>query len=110
MVFPGGALIGCDLGTMNFSKIKGSHTAMKSGMLAAEAAAEALFKGSQGGDELGGYVENFKKSWLYGELYSSRNFGALLHKFGAIVGGAINYIEQNWFGGRVPWTFPRSHA
>ena len=104
MVFPGGALIGCDLGTMNFSKIKGSHTAMKSGMLAADAAAEALFAGAQGGDELSSYVEKFKSSWLYDELYRSRNFGPLLHKFGAIVGGAINYIEQNWFGGKFPFT------
>jgi electron-transferring-flavoprotein dehydrogenase len=104
-VFPGGALIGCDLGTMNYAKIKGSHTAMKSGMLAAEAAAEALFAGSEGGNELTGYVEKFKASWLHEELYKSRNFGVLLHKFGALIGGAINYIEQNWFGGKFPWTF-----
>ena len=104
MVFAGGALIGCDLGTMNFAKIKGSHTAMKSGMLAAEAVAEALFAGSEGGNELTGYVEKFKASWLYDELYRSRNFGPLLHKFGALIGGAINYIEQNWFNGRFPFT------
>jgi electron-transferring-flavoprotein dehydrogenase len=104
MVFPGGVLIGDDLGTLNFAKIKGSHTAMKSGMLAAEAAAEALFAGSEGGDELAGYVTKFKASWLYDELYRSRNFGPALHKFGAIIGGAINYVEQNWFGGRFPWT------
>ncbi len=104
MVFPGGALIGCDLGTMNFSKIKGSHTAMKSGMLAAEAAAEVLLAGGAGGDELALYPQKFRNSWLHAELHGSRNFGALLHKFGAIVGGAINFIEQNLFGGRVPWT------
>ena len=104
MVFPGGALIGCDLGTMNFSKIKGSHTAMKSGMLAAEAAAEALFAGSEGGDELAAFPVKFKESWLYEELYKSRNFGVWLHKFGALIGGAINYVEQNWFGGKAPWT------
>lgn len=104
MVFPGGALIGCDLGTMNFAKIKGSHTAMKSGMLAAEAAAEALFAGAEGGDELAAYPAKFKQSWLYEELYRSRNFGVWLHKFGALIGGAINYIEQNWFGGKAPWT------
>ena len=103
-IFPGGALIGCDLGTMNFAKIKGSHTAMKSGMLAADAAAEALFAGSEGGDELAAFPVKFKESWLWQELYESRNFGVWLHKFGAIIGGGINYIEQNWFGGKAPWT------
>ena len=82
MVFPGGALIGCDLGTLNFAKIKGNHTAMKSGMLAAEAAAEALFAGRQGGDELTNYVENYKNSWLYDELYRSRNFGSAITQYG----------------------------
>ena len=104
MVFPGGALIGCDLGTMNFSKIKGSHTAMKSGMVAAEAYADALLRGAAGGDALAAYPEAFKASWLHDELYRSRNFGAALHKFGAIVGGSLNYIDQNWFGGKAPWT------
>ncbi|TKW80986.1 electron transfer flavoprotein-ubiquinone oxidoreductase, partial [Salmonella enterica subsp. enterica serovar Dublin] len=69
MVFPGGALIGCDLGTLNFAKIKGSHTAMKSGMLAADAIAEALAAGREGGDELSSYVDAFKASWLYDELF-----------------------------------------
>ncbi len=104
MTFPGGALIGCDAGTLNFAKIKGNHTAMKSGMLAAEAVAEKLIAGAEGGDELVSYTEKFKASWLYDELYRSRNFGAALHKFGAFVGGGLNYIEQNWFGGRAPWT------
>ena len=104
MTFPGGALIGCDLGTMNFAKIKGSHTAMKSGMLAAEAVAEALFADSEGGNELTGYTEKFKASWLYDELYRSRNFGVFLHKFGSLIGGAINWIEQNIFGGKFPFT------
>lgn len=103
MVFPGGALIGCDLGTLNFAKIKGSHTAMKSGMLAAQATAEALAAGRKG-DELTGYVDAFKSSWLFDELFRSRNFGAAIHKFGALVGGAFNYIDQNWFGGKIPFT------
>ena len=103
-IFPGGALIGCDLGTMNFAKIKGNHTAMKSGMLAADAAAEALFAGSEGGDELAAFPVKFRESWLWDELHDSRNFGVWLHKFGAIVGGGINYIEQNWLGGKAPWT------
>ena len=104
MVFNGGALIGCDAGTLNFAKIKGSHTAMKSGMLAAEAAADALLAGREGGDELSAYEEGFKNSWLYDELYKSRNFGAAIHKWGAIKGGAFNFIDQNIFGGKIPFT------
>ena len=104
MVFPGGALIGCDLGTLNFAKIKGSHTAMKSGMLAADAVVEALKAGRDGGDELTGYVDSFKSSWLYDELFKSRNFGPAIHKFGVLAGGAFNYMDQNWFGGKIPVT------
>jgi len=104
MVFPGGVLIGCDAGTLNFAKIKGSHTAMKSGMIAADAAADHIFAGGQGGDELTAYLGAFRTSWLHKELHASRNFGAWLHKLGAIIGGAINYIEQNWLGGKAPWT------
>ena len=104
MVFNGGALIGCDLGTLNFAKIKGSHTAMKSGMLAADAAADALFAGGEGGDLLNSYVESFKASWLYDELFRSRNFGPAIHKFGVLMGGAFNYVDQNWFGGKIPVT------
>ena len=104
MVFKGGALIGCDLGTLNFAKIKGSHTAMKSGMLAAEAVADRLFAESEGGDELTAYVDSFKNSWLYEELFASRNFGAAIHKYGAIVGGGFNWLDQNIFGGKIPFT------
>ncbi|HKM36960.1 MAG TPA: electron transfer flavoprotein-ubiquinone oxidoreductase [Thiopseudomonas sp.] len=104
MVFPGGALVGCDLGTLNFAKIKGNHTAMKSGMLAAEAAADAIIAGRKGGDELSAYVDAFKNSWLYDDLFTSRNFGPAIHKYGAILGGAFNYIDQNIFGGKIPFT------
>jgi len=104
MVFPGGALIGCDLGTLNFAKIKGNHTAMKSGMLAAEAAADAVLQGRTGGDELTAYVDGFKSSWLYDDLFCSRNFGAAIHKYGALLGGAFNYIDQNIFAGKIPFT------
>lgn len=104
MVFKGGALIGCDLGTLNFAKIKGSHTAMKSGMLAADAVADALFAGSEGTDELSSYVDAFKASWLYEELFASRNFGAAIHKYGAIIGGGFNWLDQNIFGGKLPFT------
>ncbi|NWB66617.1 MULTISPECIES: electron transfer flavoprotein-ubiquinone oxidoreductase [unclassified Pseudomonas] len=104
MVFKGGALIGCDLGTMNVAKIKGSHTAMKSGMLAADAVAERLFAESEGGDELTNYVDSFKNSWLYEELFASRNFGPAMHKFGPILGAGFNWFDQNILGGKMPFT------
>jgi electron-transferring-flavoprotein dehydrogenase len=104
MTMPGALLLGCDAGTLNFSKIKGTHTAMKSGMLAAESVAEALLAGDEGGRDLSGYSDAFKASWLYDELYRSRNFGPAMHKLGTWLGGAFNYIDQNWFGGRIPLT------
>ncbi|NBF01277.1 NAD(P)-binding protein [Pseudomonas sp. Fl5BN2] len=104
MVFKGGALIGCDLGTMNVAKIKGSHTAMKSGMLAADAVADSLFAGSEGADELKSYVDSFKASWLYEELFASRNFGPAMHKFGPIIGAGFNWFDQNILGGKMPFT------
>ncbi len=104
MVFNGGALIGCDLGTLNFAKIKGSHTAMKSGMLAADAVADSLFADSEGGDELTAYVDSFKSSWLYEELFATRNFGPAMHKFGPIIGAGFNWFDQNVLGGKMPFT------
>ncbi|GLH38098.1 electron transfer flavoprotein-ubiquinone oxidoreductase [Pseudomonas moraviensis] len=104
MVFKGGALIGCDLGTLNFAKIKGSHTAMKSGMLAAESVADALFAEQDCTVELTTYVDAFKNSWLREELFASRNFGAAIHKYGAIIGGGFNWLDQNIFGGKLPFT------
>ncbi|SDU38315.1 electron transfer flavoprotein-ubiquinone oxidoreductase [Geopseudomonas guangdongensis] len=104
LVFPGGALIGCDAGTLNFAKIKGSHTAMKSGMLAADAIVEALAAGREGGDELNNYVKAFEASWLYDELQRSRNFGPAIHRFGTLLGGAFNFVDQNLFGGKLPFT------
>jgi electron-transferring-flavoprotein dehydrogenase len=109
MTVPGAILVGCDAGTMNFAKIKGNHTAMKSGMLAADTIFDSLFAGESSEDDKGGkdlvqYEENFKNSWLYDELFCSRNFGPALHKFGLLMGGAFNYIDQNWFGGKMPLT------
>lgn len=104
MSFPGGLLIGCDAGTLNFAKIKGNHTAMKSGMLAAEAVFASLATGDQGGTDLVSFQQLFENSWLYDELYRSRNFGPALHKFGTLLGGAFNMIDQNWFGGKLPFT------
>ncbi|MBP0047515.1 electron transfer flavoprotein-ubiquinone oxidoreductase [Marinobacterium sp. AK62] len=104
MTMPGALLLGCDAGTLNFSKIKGTHTAMKSGMLAAEAVAEALLAGDEGGRDLTAFTDAFKASWLYDELYRSRNFGPAMHKLGTWLGGAFNYVDQNWFGGKIPVT------
>ncbi|GLP95389.1 electron transfer flavoprotein-ubiquinone oxidoreductase [Paraferrimonas sedimenticola] len=101
MTLPGGILVGCDAGTLNFAKIKGSHTAMKSGMLAAE----SIFAALQAGEaDLSKHQKAFEDSWLYDELYRARNFGAAMHKFGTTLGGAFNFIDQNWFGGKLPVT------
>jgi len=102
MSFAGGLIIGCDAGTLNFAKIKGSHTAMKSGMIAADVIVAELAKGDEAASELTQYAEQFKQSWIYEELYTSRNFGAAMHKFGTILGGAFNTIDQNIFGGKLP--------
>ncbi|MGO1233325.1 MAG: electron transfer flavoprotein-ubiquinone oxidoreductase, partial [Marinobacter sp.] len=104
MSFPGGLLLGCDAGTLNSSKIKGSHTAMKSGMLGAEAVFEALKEGKNG-EEITSFQQRFEDSWLFKELYAERNFGPAMHKFGNIVGGAIAFFEQNILRGSLPITF-----
>jgi electron-transferring-flavoprotein dehydrogenase len=104
MSFPGGLLIGCDAGTLNFAKIKGNHTAMKSGMLAAEAVFAKLAADQEGGADLTSYQSLFEQSWLFDELYRSRNFGPALHKFGSLLGGAFNTLDQNLFGGKLPFT------
>lgn len=104
MHFPGGLLVGCDAGTLNFSKIKGSHTAMKSGMIAAECIIDAFALQSPPQADLKSYNEAFKDSWIYDELYKSRNFGAAIHKFGMYLGNAFNFVEQNWFSGKLPFT------
>lgn len=103
LTFPGGLLIGDDAGFLNFSKIKGSHTAMKSGMLAAEGVFEALKAGRSGGDEVVEYADKFEASWLYEELYKARNFGAAMHRMGTFMGAAYNFVEQNLFDGKLPF-------
>jgi len=102
--FAGGLLLGCDAGTLNFAKIKGIHTAMKSGMLAAETVHSALQAGDQGRSELVAYGDALRDSWLYNELYQARNFGPALHKFGTFLGGAFNWIQMNLFGGKMFFT------
>ncbi len=104
MTFPGGLLIGCDAGTMNGAKIKGSHTAMKSGIIAAEEVFKAVSSGSEGGDRLESFNEAFKASWLYKELHQQRNFGPAMHKFGNIFGAAFAFTDINIFNGKLPFT------
>ena len=103
MTFPGGLLIGCDAGTLNAAKIKGSHTAMKSGMLAAETLFAALITENSPA-ELVDYTARFAKSDLYEELHKTRNFSAGFHKFGFWIGSALTFIEQNIFFGKFPFT------
>lgn len=104
MSFPGGILIGCDAGTMNAVKIKGNHTAMKSGMLAAETVAKAIQE-ERNNQDLVEFADNFKNSWLYEDLYKSRNFVGVLHKFGTLIGAGVTWVEQNIFAGKIPFTF-----
>ncbi|MEG3045705.1 MAG: electron transfer flavoprotein-ubiquinone oxidoreductase [Comamonas sp.] len=105
-VFPGGALVGCDAGFLNVSRIKGSHAAIKTGMLAAEAAFEAIAAGRQG-DELSAYPAAFEKSWLHEELNKSRNFKSWFKK-GLVTASIMNGLEQFVLRGNMPWTLHRN--
>ena len=107
-VFPGGALIGDDAGYLNASRIKGSHAAIKSGMLAAEAAFEAV-TGGRAYDELTAYPQAFKSSWLYEELHKARNFKPWMAK-GLYTGTLMVGIDQVMFRGKAPWTLHHDHA
>ncbi len=107
-VFPGGALVGCDAGYLNTSRIKGSHAAIKTGMLAAEAAYDAIVAGRQH-DELSAYPEAFEKSWLYTELNKSRNFKSWFKK-GLVAATVMNGFEQLVLRGHMPWTLRRDKA
>ncbi|MFN7573006.1 MAG: electron transfer flavoprotein-ubiquinone oxidoreductase [Betaproteobacteria bacterium] len=108
LVFPGGALIGCDAGFLNAPRIKGSHAALKSGMLVGDAAFAAVAAG-RAQDELAAYPAAFEKSWLYDELYRARNFKPWLDK-GLVVGGVMFGIDQLMFRGKAPWTLHRTKA
>ncbi len=103
LTFAGGVLVGDDAGFLNPAKIKGSHTAIKSGMLAAEAIYEAISAGRQH-DEVVSYEQKFKDSWLYEDMYQARNFAPAMHRMGTWMGGAFNFIEQNIFKGKMPIT------
>ncbi len=104
MHFPGGLLIGCDAGTLNAVKIKGNHTAMKSGMVAAETIVDALADRDTAPADLEAFATNLENSWLYDDLYKARNFTGWVHKFGTLIGAAFLWVEQNIFGGKLPLT------
>lgn len=112
LTFPGGVLIGCDAGTLNMPKIKGTHTAMKSGMLAAEAAFEALQTNPEQSEadtrELTAYAENFKQSWVQEELHAARNVRPSF-KWGLWGGTLYTGIDQVLFRGKLPWTLKHGH-
>ncbi len=107
LTFPGGVLIGCAAGTLNVPKIKGTHTAMKSGMVAAEAIAEAL--GADRPAEVTAYTARLQASWVWPELHAARNIRPGFAKFG-FYGGMVNAaVDTYLFRGKAPWTF-RNHA
>jgi len=108
LTFPGGALIGCEAGFLNMSRIKGSHTAMKSGMLAAESIVTALSAG-RSHDELTSYGEAVTGSWIHTELHKARNVKPWLAK-GLYLGAAMVGIDQIVFKGKAPWTLHHTHA
>jgi len=109
MVFAGGLLLGDNAGTLNSAKIKGSHTAMKSGMVAAEVVAAAIANKREH-DELDEYTHAYQNSWAWKELYQQRNFSPALHKWGSFLGGIYAFIDLNIFNGKLPWTLSDRQA
>ena len=107
MYMPGALLIGCDAGTLNMPKIKGSHTAMKSGILAAEAINEFI---SERVSDLSVYEEKFNNSWLYKELHAARNVKPFFTRFGTMLGVMLAGIDQWLFWGKMPFTLSHKHA
>ncbi len=105
LVFPGGMLVGCDAGFLNGVKIKGAHTAIKTGMLAAESVHVALSAGDAAAAELSDYEDSVRASWVYKELHAGRNFGPGLAKLGVFWGAAFTFIDQNIFFGKLPFTW-----
>jgi electron-transferring-flavoprotein dehydrogenase len=110
LTFPGGMLVGCDAGFLNGVKIKGAHTAIKTGMLAAEGIHDALTHGDDGYSDLSSYQQAFRESWVYDELYRARNFGPGLDKFGTFAGAAFTFLDQNLFRGKLPFTLRNRRA
>ncbi len=110
LVFPGGLLAGCDAGFLNGAKIKGSHTAIKTGMLAAEAVVEALGQGDAAADVLENFEDAVRNSWVWQELHQARNFGPAQKRFGLWLGSAFTWLDQNIFRGRLPFTLHSRQA
>jgi electron-transferring-flavoprotein dehydrogenase len=110
LTFPGGMLLGCSAGFLNVPKIKGSHTAMKSGMVAAEAVFEALQQGEAAPAEVTDYQSNMERSWVFKELFKARNFGPWFHKLG-LAGFGVGALELHLanLGISMPWTFKHKH-
>ena len=110
LTFPGGMLLGCSAGFLNVPKIKGSHTAMKSGMVAAEAVFEALQQGEAAPAEVTDYQSNMERSWVFKELFKARNFGPWFHKLG-LAGFGVGALELHLanLGISMPWTFKHTH-
>ncbi len=105
LAFPGGMLVGCGAGFLNGVKIKGAHTAMKTGMQAAESIQKALAAGDTGQAELKDFEESVNASWVHEELHRGRNFGPGLHKLGMFLGGVFAFVDQNLFFGKLPFTW-----
>lgn len=110
LAFPGGALIGCAAGFLNVAKIKGNHTAMKTGMLAAEAIAEAFKPDAPPRPLLSTYPEAFKASWVYRELHAARNLRPATARWGMVLGGLYAGIDLKLCKGKLPWTLHHQHA
>src|SRR5690606_16815036 len=115
LVFPGGALIGCSAGFLNVPKIKGSHTAMKSGMLAAAAAVAALATSRSGGGDSrppvpDAYPDAFKSSWVHAEPHRARNLRPAAARWGMKLGMLYGGLDLKFLGGKAPWTLHHKHA
>ena len=104
LAFPGGMLVGCGAGFLNGVKIKGAHTAIKTGLLAAESVQKALTSGANDSATIAEFEESVKTSWAYKELHMGRNFGPGLHKLGSFWGAAFAFVDQNIFFGKLPFT------
>ncbi len=109
-VFPGGLLLGCAAGLLNVPKIKGSHNALKSGMIAAETVFDALAGGDAGHGVLESYPERLGKSWIHEELHKARNFRPAFARWGLWGGMLYGGLDLKLFGGRAPWTLHHKHG
>jgi len=103
LTFPGGVMIGCDAGFMNGAKIKGTHTAMKTGIIAAETYVQSIENETRS-DEIDNFEDHLKQSWVFDELHRARNFSPFQKKFGLLLGSIFIWIDQNIFSGRLPFT------